>query len=1185
MVWDGAQLVPHSLALVNRELELALLETGRVELALLPRGDDAAAMAADPRFGPLRERYDARLSGPVDVYVRHCWPPDFDPPPAGAWVVIQPWEYGAIPVAWLDPVERLIDEVWVPSSHVRQAFLASGVAPDRVVVVPNGVNLRVFRPDAPPRPLGTERRCKLLFVGGTVLQRKGVDVLLKAYRQAFTRGDDICLVLKDLGSGWLYGGDVSRLLKPFQDDPDAPELLYLTDTLGDADMPGLYTACDALVHPFRGEGYGLPVAEALACGRPVVVTRGGACDDFCPDDATYWIPARRRTAGLEYEIAGEPWVLEPDVETLAAHLRAIYERPEEARARGRAGAAHAQQHLGWEQAARIALARLEVLSAEGRRGRSPRRARAASGAAPVTPSFAVEAEAVEVFRAGREHANAGRWDEALRELNRALNLNPLLASAHYLLGYVELQRGRPAEALRALRQAVELKPDAADFQSALGVALHLAGDDAAAEGALRRALALDDGRADVWANLGELYEAQERGDEAAAAYERALALAPGDAALAEALARVRTAADGDGLGGRDHVGAGQIPPEAPAGEEQGAAGSAPSSAPSSAPMGHQAPPFSDSQEEGDERQMQPRHSPTSLGMSSKEAQGWTTADRGSAEGASPPPLGFGVSPIVGKGGASARRRLNILVAGHHVPAYSSALLVSGLARAHNVLTVGPGWDEQTERGWLEAWREAPHIPQEALPRYVARMRERARPADLPFERGVCNVGAMWARLPAGWRPDLFVWIDCYGTFLPAGTGNLPCPTACLLGDTHVGLEPRIDYARNYRHVFLMFNRQHLPHFWAAGLPARWLPAACDPELHSAPPAAKRWDVGFAGQLQPRYYAERIRLLESLVGAGLSVRIDCGHVDEVARLFAASRLVFNRSLSQDLNMRVFEALAAGSLLLTNRLPDESGLDLLFRPGEHLVVYDDLDQLVGLARWYIGHDGERERMARAGQAEVLAKHTYAHRADQLLSEVFGPAAAELAPCAPAPAALPPYDDLSLWTSRGAQPRRSPLPALDLDALLTLAQEHVAAGAWDAAAEALNRALDRDPLAAPAQYLLGCVELQRGRPAVALRALRQAADLAPDAADFQSALGVALHATGDDTAAEATLRRALDLDGGRADVWTNLGELCEAHRRWAEAAAAYERALALTSGDAALAEAMARVRAAGEAAAKQV
>jgi hypothetical protein len=80
------------------------------------------------------------------------------------------------------------------------------------------------------------------------------------------------------------------------------------------------------------------------------------------------------------------------------------------------------------------------------------------------------------------------------------------------------------------------------------------------------------------------------------------------------------------------------------------------------------------------------------------------------------------------------------------------------------------------------------------------------------------------------------------------------------------------------------------------------------------------------------------------------------------------------------MRVFEALACGSLLLTPA--NTGGLEELFAPGEHLVTYRSTDELEGLIAAYLVDEGSRERIARSGQARALASETYAHRARRLL-----------------------------------------------------------------------------------------------------------------------------------------------------------------------------------------------------------
>ncbi len=104
---------------------------------------------------------------------------------------------------------------------------------------------------------------------------------------------------------------------------------------------------------------------------------------------------------------------------------------------------------------------------------------------------------------------------------------------------------------------------------------------------------------------------------------------------------------------------------------------------------------------------------------------------------------------------------------------------------------------------------------------------------------------------------------------------------------------------------------------------------------------------------------------------------------MARTYSAARTVFNRSIKNDVNMRVFEALAAGSLLVTNDLSN-NGQAELFRDGVHLAAYRESDDLLDKIAFYLDRESLREKIAAAGRAEVLEKHTYFHRMERLLQE---------------------------------------------------------------------------------------------------------------------------------------------------------------------------------------------------------
>lgn len=387
--WEGSQFVWHSLAHVNRQLCLGLLREG-FDLGLVPYEPDQFRPADHPVFQPLATRLNRRPAGPVAVHVRHQWPPRFTPPPEGCWVMIQPWEYGGLPQSWIQPMGEAVDEVWVYTSWLRDRYLESGITADKVVVVPLGVDTARFRPEGPAFPLQTRKAFRFLFVGG-IIPRKGLDVLLAAYRRAFGAADGVCLVVKAQGGGVYAGSELHAALKAHQRDPEAPALEVLQGDLSEADLAALYRSCHAFVLPYRGEGFGLPIAEAMASGLPVIVTGRGAAMDFTQGDWAYRLPSRSfpipRVDALLPGPAGF-WLEEPDEAALAECLAWVAAHPEEARAKGALARAHAEAHLGWEGPVRRVAERLQDLAR-----RRPIRFRADAPPAPAPPATALVYEA------------------------------------------------------------------------------------------------------------------------------------------------------------------------------------------------------------------------------------------------------------------------------------------------------------------------------------------------------------------------------------------------------------------------------------------------------------------------------------------------------------------------------------------------------------------------------------------------------------------------------------------------------------------------------------------------------------------------------------------------------------------------------------------------------------------------
>ncbi|HYV38483.1 MAG TPA: glycosyltransferase [Gemmataceae bacterium] len=364
IVWEGGFQALHSLALVNRHLCQRLIERGYL-LSLQPGTESIASSPSLPLPPALAEAFGRHFEQPIAVHIRHQWPPNWRPPAEGRWIIMQPWEFGSVPSRWIPRLKNDVDDLWVPSSFVRSCFISNGAPPDRVHVVPNGVDVEHLQRQHPPFRLRTRKRFKFLFVGGTI-HRKGIDILLRVYAETFSVADDVCLVIKDMGSSTFYQGQTAHQQIAACQNGNGPEIEYVTDNLSADDLASLYHSCDCLVHPYRGEGFGLPIAEAMACGLPVIVTGYGAALDFCDETRAFLLPATLTHFSTnridQFETVDRPWLAEPDPAMLRFFMRFVIEHPNEAGAKGHAAAAFIREHFSWESAVNVIAGRLAKLA-------------------------------------------------------------------------------------------------------------------------------------------------------------------------------------------------------------------------------------------------------------------------------------------------------------------------------------------------------------------------------------------------------------------------------------------------------------------------------------------------------------------------------------------------------------------------------------------------------------------------------------------------------------------------------------------------------------------------------------------------------------------------------------------------------------------------------------------------------
>jgi hypothetical protein len=231
------------------------------------------------------------------------------------------------------------------------------------------------------------------------------------------------------------------------------------------------------------------------------------------------------------------------------------------------------------------------------------------------------------------------------------------------------------------------------------------------------------------------------------------------------------------------------------------------------------------------------------------------------------------------------------------------------------------------------------------------------------------------RLPPGQHPDLVVVrADATRRNRPVNLAGVKARKVLLVGDTHHRRAPiagLIDYAKAepFDLVLLDYTRQHAHFFAEAGVrDLHWLPGFA---VNPPPPAlaqGPRKGLVFVGLLREQH-AERRRMIEALLDAGLKPELFHAFGSQASQLHAAATVSFNCSLNGDLNQRVIEVPAAGGCLLTDRLAPQAGLEILFEPGRDLELYAGAADLVARAKALLADPARAAEIARAGHARYL------------------------------------------------------------------------------------------------------------------------------------------------------------------------------------------------------------------------
>jgi glycosyltransferase involved in cell wall biosynthesis len=193
-------------------------------------------------------------------------------------------------------------------------------------------------------------------------ERKAPELLLRAFSETFSASEPVRLVIKISNTDPSIR--VKETIRSLGLRSNGGRISYLLNrSFPYTQLGSLYRSADCFVSPSRGEGWGMPVLEAMACGLPTIATNWGGHTEFLAKHIAYplrvrgTIPARAKCPYYR----GFRWA-DPDEEHLRHLLRHVYENRDAARERGLRAAREVHARWTWDHAAERILKRIRVLA-------------------------------------------------------------------------------------------------------------------------------------------------------------------------------------------------------------------------------------------------------------------------------------------------------------------------------------------------------------------------------------------------------------------------------------------------------------------------------------------------------------------------------------------------------------------------------------------------------------------------------------------------------------------------------------------------------------------------------------------------------------------------------------------------------------------------------------------------------
>jgi glycosyltransferase involved in cell wall biosynthesis len=200
-------------------------------------------------------------------------------------------------------------------------------------------------------------------------ERKNAINLIKAYFNAFTSENNVSLLLKTYYMGWdeTQQSFIKNKIKELKAGrTNLPEIKFIGGLLSGDEINRIHATGDCFYLPHRGEGFGIPIAEAMMFGKPVITTNWSGNLEFTKPDFSYLCDYKLESVGNmpwgKYT-SDQNWA-NPTEESMVEMLRKVYASPGEAKLKGLQGQEYVKEHLSHEKIGQLIKQTLESITYE-----------------------------------------------------------------------------------------------------------------------------------------------------------------------------------------------------------------------------------------------------------------------------------------------------------------------------------------------------------------------------------------------------------------------------------------------------------------------------------------------------------------------------------------------------------------------------------------------------------------------------------------------------------------------------------------------------------------------------------------------------------------------------------------------------------------------------------------------------